>query len=389
MSIPAFENSVHELATDLNEMVEGDSISGFQLGLAKTIASAINKHRDELKGEYILEPTRCVVENLEARLKQKGVIIEEETRFGVAALKSSLEEDIRHRRRIADWLIPLIPKQAKTEIKPMRVIKSLLNRPELGYTYEDLALAEQVLKPPSYPHLGPKVETKTSVQLEDYELYIIAEGILRFLARAAQDNKKYTKMEIYSSTDFATILRTVSKDAPARQTFHTAWEILVAFFEDCDATYQLFDYEGETRSRRYILKDPELAELMWGTMDDTQEDDSAMEPEKQLIRPFEGHIIRIIEKKLILDTNKTIALEDRTQHEAAIMLLQRGAQFVSTGRLTQQLCERLREPRSSIEPSLRSLLQSLGPNYVERRFSKRGSKELVRIRSTARAVLQQ
>ncbi len=388
MDFGEFESAVYELASDLRYTQAGESIDRYQLGLAAVIARAINIHRDTLREEYPLEPTTHVVESLGRKLETANIQASDEVRLGLSALKTDLEKDIEHRRLIAQWLAPLIPKMDKTQRNPRQVVKSLLNQPDLVYTSADYDLAEEVLSPPVHEHLLPKQEKTSTDELEDYELTIVAEGILRMLVNAAQNNQKLTKVEMYSGPEFTKVLRVIG-DVPTRQTFHTAWEMLVAFFEEYDPNYEPFACVGEGWNRQYILKDPELAEVIWGMDDDqpTKQDPDAEEPEER-VRPFEGRIIRITKTSLGLDSGQKIQLADDIQHAVAEKLLDRGAQFIGTGLLTQTLVEKFQVPRAEAELKIREFLSLLGPSYIERRSNSKSTKTLVRVRPTARAVLQ-
>ena len=388
MDFGSFENAVYELAQDLRYTPDGVPVERYQLQMAASIAEAINSHRNELRAEYPAEPSTELTDYLRQKLGTAAVQSEDATRLGLTSLIESLEEDNEHRRKIGTWLAPLIPKMDRTQVKPIKVVKSLLNQPGLRYDQQEYELAEQVLNPPTHEHLLPKKERLSTDELEDYELSIVAEGLLRLLIDAARRNQKLTKVEMYSMPEFTKVLRVIG-DVPARQTFHIAWEILVGFMEEADPTYEPFIREGKGFNCTYILDDPELAEIIWGMEEDNSGSETAeAEQAEERERPFEGRIIRITKNSLVLDSKVKIPLADDTQHTAAQMLLERGAQFTGTGMLYQSVAERLGLPRGEAEQSVRDLLKELGPNYVEKRYNKKRNKVLVRIRPNARAVLQ-
>jgi hypothetical protein len=389
MDFEAFERNVYELAANLRATPVGESIDDYQKYLGHQIAQAINTNRDELRAEYQLESSTDLVDRLQQRLGTIAVQSDEDTREGLSALEWALREDIEHRRKIAEWLVPVIPKMEKTQTNYRRVIKSLLNQHDLVYTEDDMQTAEEVMNPPRHAHLEREIK-KTSVdELEDYELTIVAEGLLKILAKFARQGQRVRQVDMYSQPDFIKVVRLVSPDVPVRQALHTAWGILTAFFEDEDPDYQLFSVEGKGFSGNYILNDPDLVEGIWGTEDDTAEQQPAdAEEETERVRPYQGRIVRITRNKLILDSGDYIPLEDDVQRAAAQRLLDRGADFISTGRLSQEISEELRQPRSAVEEKARELLKSLGPNYLERRLNRKKNKALVRIRPNARGVIQ-
>lgn len=388
MDFGRFESTVYELAQDLRYTPEGEFVARYQLQMAALIARDINIRREALRTEYMEEPSTFLIDHLQHKLGSAAIQSDAEAKRGLESLVESLTEDMQHRQKIAAWLTPIIPKMEKTQIQPRKVIKSLLNQPTLQYDLNEHELAELVLNPPEPEIKQRKPDQLSSDELEDYELTMVAEGLLRMLVDSARRRQKLTKVQMYSMPEFTSVLRVVG-DVPARQTFYTAWELLVGFMEEADPSYDPFIREGKGAGCTYILEDPELAEIIWGMDDETPATDPQdSEQSEERERDFEGRIIRITKNSLVLDSRVKIPLTDEAQHTAARMLLEREAQFTGTGMLVQSVSEKIGVPRSDAEQAVRDLLQELGPNYVEKRYSKKRNKTLVRIRPHARAVLQ-
>jgi len=382
-----FEVMVQSVATDLSDLNKGAPIPQHLTQKADAIAYAVDLVPDVLLEEVtIADPEAIPAWADEVKAAQREKPFFQRTDLNeLEVIRNDIQEQNDQRRLMGEWLISVIYAEEKEPLSAKVILNSLFNYPDLAFADADYDLAEKVLEqwPPEVQEVieteaVPEFDPNESVRPD--QLFMIVGDLVKNLARLASEEQPLTKIQMYRSDWFGALpelegaSKTVVKDA-----FDEAWELLHAWFEDYDPSYELFAKSGRAKGTKYLLNDPDIAITILRLEEEGAQEEST-EPQAESAQQVARGIVTGVDGLLVnFSEGEPLLLSSQAQADALAHLrgLSKG-RFVGRNHLVQLAANKHGLPRGEADITIRSLLRSLGSS-VESFYSRKAHRQLVRL----------